>query len=367
MKRTKVLHIISSLNTGGAELFLLNLLDKFENKDIDHDVLCLSGRGTLSNKFKLVTNNIIHLDFKKNLFHIIKNFYFFYKYSKQNKYNIIQGWMYHGNLFALMFHFFSNSKKLIWNIRQTLYSLKNEKFLTRITIFLNALLSNFPKKIICNSELSIKQHKAFGFKKKNFIFIPNGIDLNKFNFKFRKKDRDKINIAHIARFHPMKNHALALKVSHEIIKKNDKVKFFFMGKNVNFKNSFFKKNIDHKLINKKIFLLGEKKNINIFLRDIDILISTSLWGEGFPNVILEASAMGIPCVSTNIGDAKKILINGYLINNTNDYKLFTNIINKIIGNDIKNSDVKYNKTIAHINKKFSIKNICYEYEKIYCN
>ena len=62
----------------------------------------------------------------------------------------------------------------------------------------------------------------------------------------------------------MKNHVLALKVAHQIIKKNDNVKFFFIGKNVTYKNNFFKSNVNYKLLNKKIFLLNEKKNINIF-------------------------------------------------------------------------------------------------------
>ena len=232
MKKIKVLHIISSLNTGGAELFLLNLLKNFKNKDIDHHVMCLSGAGTLSKKFKVTTNNVIHLNFKSNLFQIIKNFIYFYNFANKNKYDVIQGWMYHGNLFSLIFFLFSNKSILIWNIRQTLYSLKNEKFFTKIIIFLNSLFSRFPKKIICNSELSIKQHQNFGFKKK-FVFIPNGIDLKKFNKNLKKKGKNSINIAHIARFHPMKNHTLALKIAHQIIEKNNKVKFFFVGKNVN--------------------------------------------------------------------------------------------------------------------------------------
>ena len=166
--------------------------------------------------------------------------------------------MYHGNLFALIFYYFSKKGNLFWNIRQTLYSLKNEKFLTKIIIFLNSLLSKFPKIIICNSELSIKQHQNFGFKK-NFIFIPNGIDLNKFKKNYKIKKKNFINIAHVARFHPMKNHVLALKVAHQIIKKNDNVKFFFIGKNVTYKNNFFKSNVNYKLLNKKFSFLMKKK------------------------------------------------------------------------------------------------------------
>ena len=71
MKKVRVLHIITSLNTGGAELFLYNLLKNFSNKNIDHHIICLSGKGVLSKKFQSISNKVIHLNFKKNFFQII--------------------------------------------------------------------------------------------------------------------------------------------------------------------------------------------------------------------------------------------------------------------------------------------------------
>ena len=41
-EKNRVLHIISSLNTGGAELFLYNLLKDLKDNKIHHEVLCLS-------------------------------------------------------------------------------------------------------------------------------------------------------------------------------------------------------------------------------------------------------------------------------------------------------------------------------------
>ena len=75
--------------------------------------------------------------------------------------------------------------------------------------------------------------------------------------------------------------------------------------------------------------------------------------------------MGIPCISTNIGDTKKILKNGFLINKIDDHKIFIKKIKKLIDT---NKSQKYKNSILGINyirKNFSMDKISKEYKKIY--
>jgi glycosyltransferase involved in cell wall biosynthesis len=79
------------------------------------------------------------------------------------------------------------------------------------------------------------------------------------------------------------------------------------------KNSL--KSIEKLSIEKNIINLGFEKNIRLFLAVSDVLILPS-YREGFPNVLLQALAMEIPCISTDICGCNEIIkhqVNGLLI------------------------------------------------------
>ena len=64
----------------------------------------------------------------------------------------------------------------------------------------------------------------------------------------------------------------------------------------------------------KFLLFDETEDVYSFMSTMDILCLSSAWGEGFPNVLAEAMLLEIPCVSTDVGDARKILNgNGFVI------------------------------------------------------
>jgi len=312
----KIMHIITDLDTGGAEIMLCKLLSSLRDENIDSLVVSLMGQGKITSQISALGVKVETLDLKqgelpswrtiKKLRRIVRSF----------NPDIVQGWMYHGNIVATIAVFLyqpvRKKAKLFWNIRQTLYNLNNEKLQTRLLIILGHWISFLPRGIIYNSVLSAKQHIAVGFSAKKTNVIPNGFDLkkNRPDQKRRQQLREELNVSestiligHISRLHPMKDHATLLRAI-DLVTKNisnssnkQEVLFLLVGHGISSELSS----------NAAIHFLGERTDIPKIMSALDILVSSSAWGEGFPNVIGESMASEVPCVVTDVGDSANIV------------------------------------------------------------
>ena len=91
--------------------------------------------------------------------------------------DVVMGWMYHGAAAALLAKLCCRRiRMVIWNIRHSLDSLENETPTTRHLIKLLKHLSVVPDHIVYNSNRSLRQHLALGFRSCTATVIPNGFD-----------------------------------------------------------------------------------------------------------------------------------------------------------------------------------------------
>jgi glycosyltransferase involved in cell wall biosynthesis len=236
---------------------------------------------------------------------------------RKTKPDIIQGWMYHGNLAAQLASLCTiNSASVLWNIRASMYSLSYEKKNTALIIKLGAYLSRYPAAIIYNSMVSASQHETIGYRKDARVFIPNGFDTDLFipseeaRHSVRTELRipwESILIGLFGRYHPMKDHANFLKAASLLLERYSNIHFLLAGYGVDNANFQLIEQANNLKIQDHVQLLGERKDIPRLTAALDIGVSASYYGEGFSNVIGEAMSCGVPCVVTNIGDSAKIV------------------------------------------------------------
>ena len=265
----KILHVITSLQQGGAEEMLYKTLEFHENSGGDTAnavVLCLGSNGVVGEKIEVIGFRVIYLDLKriKNLF---SHFFVAMRQVRKYKPDVMHCWMYHANIYSLFLKIFTGSAKIIWGIRQSIYDLKREKLLTRAIIKLSALTSNKPNCIVYNSHLAKNQHERLGFSGKASTVISNGFfpDLFKPSKQIYSQLRSKYNLGEsvklvgiFARYHPMKNHTFFLKIAH-LIKESftGSVKFIMAGTNIDANNKELAKTIQTHALENHVFFFRE--------------------------------------------------------------------------------------------------------------
>jgi glycosyltransferase involved in cell wall biosynthesis len=233
--------------------------------------------------------------------------------------DVIQGWMYHGNLAALLMAPFAPGRPLqFWSVRQSLYDLKREKRGTVAVVKLGAKLSSRVDGIIYNSVLSRSQHEGIGFCGARSRVIDNGFDTAVFqpNSNAPAVVRAELALSSssklvglIARYHPMKGHRDFLRAATRVVERLPDAHFVLVGWGVVADNPALGSQIQSLGLERHVSLLGERQDVAQLTAALDVAVSASNWGDAFPNSLGEAMSCGVPCIATDVGDARRILSN----------------------------------------------------------
>jgi glycosyltransferase involved in cell wall biosynthesis len=93
---------------------------------------------------------------------------------------------------------------------------------------------------------------------------------------------------------------------------------------------------------------------------------TSSWGEGFPNVIGEAMATSVPCVSSNIGDSKKVINNtGWVIESNDCANSYIKAIEDAIQEDEDSFQQRRESCRKEMQDNYKILNVTSKYRELY--
>lgn len=306
----KILHIITGLGAGGAEANLYRLC--LSEKDNVHYVISLLGMGVYGPLLEKKGIKVFELKLDDS-FIKIDVIICLYKIIKKINPDVVQAWMYHANFIGGIIAKISGVKKICWGIHHSNIdpstSKKTTLFLTKISALFSYII---PTSIIYCADKSLSVHEGIGYNKKISKVIYNGFDIDYFKIGSERFDLNEqiesfFKIGFVARFDPLKDfdnffHAIAIASN----KLKVPCKCIMVGSGVDASNLELLGKIKKYNISDLVILLGRRDDIPKIMNSIDILVLSS-YSEAFPNVLGEAMATSVPCITTDVGDAKKIV------------------------------------------------------------
>jgi glycosyltransferase involved in cell wall biosynthesis len=229
---------------------------------------------------------------------------------------IVQTWLYHADLLGFIGSLFVRRSSLLWNVRSTDMWVGPQTWLFRRLIKLLALLSPYPTAIIANSTAGITEHERLGYRPRRWIHIPNGVDTKRFRPRAEERralrraldlPADAPTIGMVARCHDMKDHTTFLAAAQIFQRRWPEAVFILAGLGTDPGNAELTQRVAAAGLAHKVRGLGVRRDLETVYPAFDLMTLTSAYGEGCPNVLLEAMACGLPCVATDVGDCARII------------------------------------------------------------
>lgn len=308
----KILHIITGLNRGGAENALYRLLKADADPSRFH-VISLLDDGVYGSKFRQLGVRVTTLGMRSPL-ESPKALASLIQILRETRPQVVQTWMYHADLLGGI------ASKLVgvpvcWGVRQSDLTSKFAKRSTRATARLCAWLSaSIPQAIVVCAVLAEVKHREFGYADK-FTLIPNGVDTDQLrpdsaNGKLIRNELglqpDAKVIGHISRADSIKDHRTLFRMFARVADKDADAILVLAGPGLTFSERYLTDIGIPTDLRGRILALGPRNDVSKILNAMDVFILSSA-AEGFPNVVVEAMACGVPCVVTDVGDAAMIV------------------------------------------------------------
>jgi glycosyltransferase involved in cell wall biosynthesis len=313
MKR--ILHVITTLEVGGAEMMLYKLVRALAARGYQQKVIALTTAGRVADLIRDCGVEAEALGLRYRALDLGRAFGLKRKVAAESP-DVVHTWMYHADLLGGIAARSAKVERVVWSIRQSSLDRRSHRPLTMAVIRTCARLSRrVPDRIICGSEAAQKSHIAFGYDQSKLVVIPNGFDMDEFRPDAKAKSRllaelglpsDVLLLGHVGRYHPQKDHPNLFAAASTVLRARPEAHLVLCGLGVDSGNDELRRLAEASGASERVHMFGPRSDVAKLMAGFDLVVSSSK-GEGFPNVIGEAMACGVPCVVTDVGDSAVIV------------------------------------------------------------
>lgn len=366
--KIKIALIIGSLNIGGTEKHLLNLINNFDKNKFSIYLHLLIEKGTMFSKI----SKDVKVYYPKKTIRKFSHFINFFRTLiriKLTKPDIIHCFLplsyFYGGFIGLLL----NHRNVIMS-RRSLNNYQNKYKMIPVRK-IEKFLHKHSNVILANSKAVYNELIEEGVKKDKLKLVYNGVSLRKekkvnlseIKNKLGVKINDSFIFSSIANLIPYKNQIIIIKAAEKLLKITNKFIVIFVGSGTVEYTNFLKIEVKKRKLNENFLFFRQSLDVDKFFCISDVGISSSL-EEGFSNTILEYLNFGKPVIATNVGGNVEIINekNGILVESNNHHQIFEAMKRMIINK----KDLKRFKDGAKDEvKKYCLKKMLKDYESVY--
>ncbi|MEI6739987.1 MAG: glycosyltransferase [Gemmatimonadaceae bacterium] len=311
--RLRVFFIIRSLDTGGAERQLVTLSRELAARGHAVAIATMYDGGALEAQLAPgVTHFPLHkagrwdlLRFGRAASAAVAAF----------RPDILHGYMAGANEIAMALAV-RHGGRVVWGVRVSDQPFTDYSRFRQRIFQIGCRLSHRADLIIANSSAGRRHHVAYGYPAARTIVIPNGIDTDRFTpdadagARWRQQQGIALDTPLIvlpARLDPMKDHETFLAAAARVRDARPEVRFLAIGNGDAPAQAALAAAIADRQLSDQVRWLPADREVRAVYNAATLVTLTSAYGEGFPNVLGEAMACGVPCVATASGDSAEVL------------------------------------------------------------
>jgi len=363
MMKINVLHVVLSMETGGLENGIVNLVNNADNRNFKVDVLCLREKGSLAER---ITNPNSQVIFDGNHDHsLLAALKKIYKSCVRGQYHIVHTHGFTTMLAGYLATRLSRTPILINGEHGTLYYASLKQRLLQKWLF-RAMNLN----LTVSKELKDKIQLEFSPSFDNFQPIINGVDSEKFNPKITSTLHSELNIPQrhiiigsVGRLVGVKNYPSLMNAFAKVGQQNENTHLVLAGDGP---ERTALELIASKLnLSDRVHFLGKRDDIPNVMNGFDLFVLPS-FSEGLSNTLLEAMSCGVPVIASKVGGNPEIVkanVSGFLYP-SGDVEALKEILNNLCNSP---SDIKKLAALAreHIVNNYSLSSMVNNYENVY--